>query len=253
MIIYPAIDLKDGQCVRLKQGDFDAVTVYESDPSKMAAKFVAAGAEWLHMVDLDGAKAGDMQQFDLIASVVKNTTLKVQAGGGIRSDKTVKRLLDAGVQRVVVGSLAVKNRTLVQSWLREFGGDRIILAFDIRYTDGEPEILTHGWQSGSQQTLWDVMDAYANSGLKAILCTDVSRDGMLAGTNNDLYRSLHERWPGLDVLASGGVGGLNDLLDLARLGASGAIVGKAIYEGRVDLADAIRRVGGLTTGARHAG
>ena len=230
MIIFPAIDLKNGQCVRLKQGDFDAVTVYESDPLKMAATFAAAGAEWLHMVDLDGAKAGEMLQFDQIANVAKNAKLKVQAGGGIRSDKTVKRLLDAGVSRVV------------QSWLREFGGDKIIIAFDIRYHDGEPEILTHGWQTGSQQLLWDTLEAYAGSGLKSVLCTDVSRDGMLEGTNNALYTSMHERWPEIEVLASGGVSNLQDLLDLAKLGASGAIVGKAIYEGRVDLADAIRQV-----------
>lgn len=242
MIIFPAIDLKDGQCVRLKQGDFDQVTIYESDPLKMAAKFAAAGAEWVHMVDLDGAKAGEMLQFDMIAKVTKNTGLKVQTGGGIRSEKTVKRLLDVGVQRVVVGSLAVKNRALVQSWLREFGGDRIILAFDIRYHDGEPEILTQGWQTGSQQLLWDTLDAYASSGLKSVLCTDVGRDGMLEGANNDLYKTMHERWPEIEVLASGGVSGLQDLLDLAKLGASGAIVGKAIYEGRVDLAEAIQQV-----------
>ena len=243
MIIYPAIDLKDGKCVRLKQGDFAAVTVYETDPMKMAAKFTEAGAEWVHMVDLDGAKAGEMQQFDLIANVAKNTKLKVQAGGGIRSEKTVKRLLDSGVARVVVGSLAVKNRALVQQWLREFGGDRIILAFDIRYHDGEPEILTHGWQAGSQQLLWDVLDAYDGSGLKSILCTDVGRDGMLEGSNHALYRVMQERWPQLEVLASGGVSGLEDLLDLAKIGASGAIVGKAIYEGRINLANAIKEVG----------
>jgi phosphoribosylformimino-5-aminoimidazole carboxamide ribotide isomerase len=242
MIIYPAIDLKDGKCVRLKQGDFAQSTIYEADPLKMTEIFSAAGAEWLHMVDLDGAKAGEMQQFDLIARVVKNTELKIQVGGGIRSEKTVQRLLDAGVSRVVVGSLAVKNRNLVQGWLREFGGDKIVLAFDIRFQDGEPEIMTHGWQSGSQQLLWDVLDAYAESGLRSVLCTDVSRDGMLEGTNNALYQTMHERWPAIDVLASGGVSGLQDLLDLAKLGAAGAIVGKAIYEGRVDLADAIKRV-----------
>lgn len=242
MIIYPAIDLKNGQCVRLKQGDFDQATIYESDPVRQAEKFAAAGAEWLHVVDLDGAKAGEMLQFDLIARVAKSTRLKIQVGGGLRSEKTVKKLLDAGIARVVIGSLAVKNRNTVQAWLREFGGDKIILAFDIRYHDGEPEILTHGWQSGSQQLLWDTLEAYDGSGLKSVLCTDVSRDGMLEGTNNALYAAMRERWPGIDVLASGGVSNLQDLLDLARLGASGAIVGKAIYEGRVDLADAIKQV-----------
>ena len=246
MMIYPAIDLKDGQCVRLKQGDFAQLTVYEADPLKMAAKFTEAGAEWLHMVDLDGAKAGEMKQFDLIAKVAATTKLKIQVGGGLRSDKTIKRLLDAGISRVVVGSLAVKNRTLVESWLKQFGGDKIVLAFDIRYHDGEPEILTHGWQSGSQQLLWDVVDAYAGSGLRTVLCTDVSKDGMLEGTNNGLYKTMRERWPQLEVLASGGVSNVQDLLELRALGASGAIVGKAIYEGRIDLADAISKV-------KHAG
>lgn len=246
MIIYPAIDLQHGQCVRLKQGDFAQATIYESDPLKMATTFAAAGAEWLHMVDLDGAKAGEMQQFELIERVAKSTTLKMQVGGGIRSEKTVRRLLDAGIARIVVGSLAVKNRALVQGWLREFGGDKIILAFDIKFHDGEPEILTHGWQSGSQQLLWDVLDAYAGSGLSSILCTDVSRDGMLEGTNHGLYKTIHERWPAIEILASGGVDGVQDLLDLAALGAAGAVVGKAIYEGRINLADAIRQV-------QHAG
>ncbi len=246
MIIYPAIDLKNGQCVRLKQGDFADVTIYEADPLRQAQKFADAGAEWLHMVDLDGAKTGEMQQFYLIANVAKNTSLKIQVGGGIRGDRIVQRLLDAGVARVVIGSLAVKNRALVQGWLREFGGDKIVIAFDIRYQHGEPEILTHGWQSGSQQTLWDVLDAYANSGLKSVLCTDVSLDGMLQGTNNALYQTMHERWPEIDVLASGGVTTVQDLLDLHKLGAAGAIVGKAIYEGRIDLADALQRV-------KHAG
>jgi len=242
MIIYPAIDLKNGQCVRLKQGDFDAVTIYESDPLRQAQKFVDAGAEWLHMVDLDGAKAGEMQQFGVIERVAKSTTLKIQTGGGIRSEKTVQKLLDVGASRVVVGSLAVKNRAMVQGWLRAFGGDKIVIAFDIRFQDGEPEILTHGWQSGSQQTLWDVLEAYADSGLKYVLCTDVSRDGMLEGANNALYQTMRDKWPAMQVLASGGVSGLPDLLDLAKLGAAGAIVGKAIYEGRVDLADAIKQV-----------
>lgn len=242
MIIFPAIDLKDGQCVRLKQGDFDAVTIYESDPLRQAQRFAEAGAAWMHMVDLDGAKAGDMQQYDLIKKVAANTNLSIQVGGGIRSEKTIKNLLDAGIKRVVIGSLAVRNRALVQSWLKEFGGDKIVLAFDIRFQDGQPEILTQGWQSGSQQLLWDTLEAYADSGLQSVLCTDVSRDGMLEGANNDLYKQMHERWPDLEVLASGGVSGLQDLLDLAKLGASGAIVGKAIYEGRVDLAAAIKQV-----------
>jgi phosphoribosylformimino-5-aminoimidazole carboxamide ribotide isomerase len=242
MIIYPAIDLRNGLCVRLKQGDFAQATVYETDPLKVAQKFVEAGAEWLHMVDLDGALTGETRQADLITHVAKRAGLKTQVGGGIRSPKTIEHLFNNGINRVIVGSLAVKNRALVQSWLREFGGEKIVLAFDIRTRDGEPEILTHGWQSGSEQLLGDVLDAYAGSGLKTILCTDVERDGMLEGANNELYTDIRTRWPAIEVIASGGVSSLQDLLDLAKLGAAGAVVGKAIYEGRVDLADALQAV-----------
>jgi phosphoribosylformimino-5-aminoimidazole carboxamide ribotide isomerase len=246
MEIFPAIDLKNGQCVRLTQGDFSKATIYEVDPLAQAKKFADAGAVWLHVVDLDGAKAGEMAQLDMIAQLAK-TSLKVQAGGGIRHERTIESLLNAGVKRVIIGSLAVKNRQLVESWIKRFGPEHIVLAFDIKFTDGEPEILTHGWQSGSKQLLWDVVDAYiTESGLKTILCTDVDRDGMLEGSNHNLYRSIKQRWPQLEILASGGVNDLDNLLELRKLGATGAIVGKAIYEGRISLADAIQQV-------QHAG
>ncbi|MDR3424242.1 MAG: 1-(5-phosphoribosyl)-5-[(5-phosphoribosylamino)methylideneamino]imidazole-4-carboxamide isomerase [Alphaproteobacteria bacterium] len=246
MEIFPAIDLKNGQCVRLTQGDFNTAKIYESDPLLQARKFAEAGATWLHMVDLDGARLGQMRQFDLIANLAKQTPLKIQVGGGIRDAETIEKLLESGVQRVVVGSLAVKDRQLVQTWLRQFGAEHVTLAFDIKYVDDQPEILTHGWQSGSQQLLWDILDAYEGSGLRNILCTDVSRDGMLAGVNNELYLSIQEHAPKLGVLASGGVSNIDDLLGLAKIGAAGVIVGKALYEGRVDLADAIQKV-------KHAG
>jgi phosphoribosylformimino-5-aminoimidazole carboxamide ribotide isomerase len=242
MKIFPAIDLKDGQCVRLTQGNFKTAKIYETDPELQAYKFADAGAEWLHMVDLDGARKGKIQQFSVIANLAKQVPMKIQVGGGIRDKETIEKLLSAGVKRVVIGSLAVKNRPLVLEWLREFGPEHVVLAFDIKLTDNEPEILTHGWQSGSQQLLWDTLDAYEGSGLKNILCTDVSRDGMLTGTNHGLYQVIQKRWPTLEVLASGGVSGLDDLLDLAKLGLSGAVVGKAIYEGHIDLADAIQKV-----------
>jgi phosphoribosylformimino-5-aminoimidazole carboxamide ribotide isomerase len=243
MEIFPAIDLKDGRCVRLTQGDFATATIYNADPAKQALQFAESGATWLHMVDLDGARVGELQQFNTIAHVARHMPLKLQVGGGIRKEATVEKLLGAGVSRVVIGSLAVKEPALVQSWLRTFGPQSIVLAFDVSLKEGsDPEILTHGWQSGSQQSLWDVLKSYADSGLETVLCTDIGRDGMLGGTNHALYKSMQERWPKLNVLASGGVSGLADLMKLAKLGVAGAIVGKAIYEGRVDLAAAIKQV-----------
>jgi phosphoribosylformimino-5-aminoimidazole carboxamide ribotide isomerase len=243
MEIFPAIDLKNGQCVRLTKGDFDTAKIYEADPLLQARKFADAGASWLHIVDLDGARDGEMKQINLITKIVKETPLKIQAGGGIRGATTIQKLLDAGVERVVIGSLAVKNKELVHEWIKQFGAQHITLAFDIEYADNEPEVLTQGWQSGSQQILWDVLDAYEGSGLQNILCTDVGRDGMLEGPNLMLYQEIEEYAPRLSVLASGGVTRLEDLVKLTTFNVAGVIIGKALYEGRIDLAEAIRQVG----------
>jgi phosphoribosylformimino-5-aminoimidazole carboxamide ribotide isomerase len=243
MEIFPAIDLKNGQCVRLTQGDFATATIYQADPVLQAKIFFNAGANWLHMVDLDGARTGGMQQFDLIAKVAKQSMLNIQVGGGIRDTEAIIRLLDAGIKRVVVGSLAVKDPELVKGWLKQFGPEKIVLAFDVRLNQAhQPEILTHGWQSGSNKILWDVLNDYRDSQLETILCTDVGRDGMLGGSNHTLYMTLKDKRPELQILASGGVSGLADLMQLAKLGVAGAITGKAIYEGRLDLGAAIKQV-----------
>jgi phosphoribosylformimino-5-aminoimidazole carboxamide ribotide isomerase len=240
MELFPAIDLQKGQCVRLAQGDFNAVTVYDADPVRMARKFAKAGARWLHVVDLDGARDGRSRQIELIADIAQSVPLKLQVGGGIRDAATIDQLLTADAARIVIGSLAVQNQPLVGEWLKRYGPERIVLAFDVKLDQkGSPEVVTQGWQSGSRQSLWELLATYADSGLQTVLCTDVSRDGMLGGTNEELYRDMRKRYPMLDVLASGGVSGLDDLLALAELGLAGAIVGKAIYEGRVDLVEAL--------------
>jgi phosphoribosylformimino-5-aminoimidazole carboxamide ribotide isomerase len=250
MEIFPAIDLQNGQCVRLVQGDFNAAKVYETDPLVQALRFADAGARWLHIVDLNGARAGKPMQFDVIAAVAKQKILKVQVGGGIRDEGAIERLLDEGVERVVLGSLAVNNPALVRDWLGWFGPARIVLAFDVRMNEkNEPEVLTQGWQHGSKMSLWDILTAYADSDLKTILCTDVARDGMMTGANHAFYRDLRKRWPSLEILASGGIKDQNDLLALAPLGVAGAVVGKAIYEGRIDLALALKAL----KGQPHAG
>jgi len=241
MEIFPAIDLKKGRCVRLVQGDFKSAKVYAADPVEQAQKFAQAGAKWIHIVDLDGAESGKMKQADIIENIAKKTRLKIQTGGGIRDSATLQKLLDLGARRVVIGSLAVKNKALVQKWLREFGGNKIVLAFDIKYVDRQPEVLTNGWQNESRQILWDVLDAYEKSGLRRILCTDVTRDGMLSGPNLRLYREIHKRAPQLGVIASGGVGNLKDLTALSNACVEAAIVGKALYEGRVDLATSLQQ------------
>ncbi len=253
MELFPAIDLKNGQCVRLAQGDFNAVTVYDANPMRMARKFHDAGARWLHIVDLDGARDGQSKQLDIIEEIAEKVSLKLQTGGGIRDAATIEQLLAAGAERIVIGSLAVKNQPMVQEWLRHFGPERIVIACDVKLdAKGEPEVLTHGWQSGSHQSLWELLDAYADSGLMTVLCTDVGRDGMLTGANNQLYARFQRRFPTLEILASGGVSNIEDLIGLARQGLTGAIIGKAIYEGRIDLASAIKTIDALK-GTANAG
>jgi phosphoribosylformimino-5-aminoimidazole carboxamide ribotide isomerase len=245
MDIIPAIDLQNGHCVRLTQGAFDTSTIYNAEPMAQAQIFARQGATWLHVVDLDGARAGAPRQFGLIAEIAQAAGLKVQVGGGIRDDRAVGQLFDAGIARIVVGSLAVNDPQRVIEWIRTFGPTRIVPAFDIKFDPtGAPEILTHGWQSCSGQSLWQVLDGYADSGLTTVLCTDIGRDGMLQGPNLDLYAAMGRRWPTLDLLASGGVADAGDLEKLAALGVAGVVVGKAIYEGRIDLA--------ATLGAAHA-
>ncbi|MDD3370440.1 MAG: 1-(5-phosphoribosyl)-5-[(5-phosphoribosylamino)methylideneamino]imidazole-4-carboxamide isomerase [Alphaproteobacteria bacterium] len=243
MKLYPAIDLKNGACVRLEQGDFDSAKIYEANPVLQAQKFADAGTKWVHVVDLDGARRGEMIQLELIERIAKETQMKVQAGGGIRNAETIKKLLDAGIERVIVGSLAVKKRKLVESWLKEFGPERIVLAFDIKFVDGQPLVLISGWQNESKQILWDVLEAYEASGLTHILCTDVHRDGMLLGPNATLYQSIREKAPNLQVIASGGVSCLEDLKKLAKIPVAGVVFGKAIYEGRIDIATALKEIG----------
>ncbi|NTU77060.1 MAG: 1-(5-phosphoribosyl)-5-[(5-phosphoribosylamino)methylideneamino]imidazole-4-carboxamide isomerase [Alphaproteobacteria bacterium] len=241
MDIFPAIDLQNGQCVRLTQGDFNAATIYETDPLRQAARFADAGACWLHLVDLDGARAGKTHQFDIIASLAKQSALKVQTGGGIRSAAMIEKLLAAGVMRVVVGSLAITNPPLVKEWLRRFGQERIVLALDCRLDKkGAPCLVVRGWQDNSEVSLWDLLETYQDSELKTILCTDVTRDGMMTGSNRALYKQLRERFPDLAILASGGVKDLDDLRALAKLKVAGAITGKALYEGHLDLAAALQ-------------
>ena len=239
-MIFPAMDLMDSGCVRLLKGDFDARTNYDASPNEVAQSYAAAGARWMHIVDLDGAKNGKAEQSDLILKIANSANIKVQTGGGLRDLAQIKRLLDGGVDRVVIGSLAVTNSQMVKHWLKDVGQDSICVALDVNQgKDGEFRPATKGWTEPSQKTLWDVIDDYLGSGLKTLLVTDIGRDGMQTGGNVALYKRIQSEFPTLDLITSGGVGTLDHVADLKAIDPYGIIIGKALYEGAFTLDDAI--------------
>ena len=234
MILYPAMDLMGGRVVRLRQGRFDERTTYEAEPAAALQGFAESGAEWAHVVDLDGARAGEPVQHELLEELAGGSALKLQVAGGVRSAEHVARLLDAGAERVVIGSLAVKEPDVTQEMLQRFGPERITLSLDVRVADGTPVVATHGWQADSGFSLWDVAARYPEA--RHLLLTDIGRDGMLEGPNFALLEDAVTRLPHLAVQASGGV---TSLEDLRRLTTAGAILGRAMWEGRIRLAEAL--------------
>ena len=237
MIILPAMDLMGGRPVRLAQGRFDDATDYLLDPAEAVLAFEAAGAEWAHLVDLDGARAGAPRQHGLLADIALSVTLKLQVAGGFREEAQFTRLFDAGVDRIVIGSLAVKQPDVTRALFDRFGGDRLTLALDVKLVDGVPLVATSGWTETSSLSLWDVAAGYPAA--RHLLVTDIGRDGMLAGPNVELVDQIVRRLPNHDVQASGGVSSLDDLRELKSAGAAGAIVGKALWEQRIELKAAI--------------
>jgi phosphoribosylformimino-5-aminoimidazole carboxamide ribotide isomerase len=238
MIIYPAVDVMEGRVVRLAKGDFDAVTDYGGDPVSAAKAWRDKGAEWLHLVDLSGARDGTRRQHGLVEAVAK-TGLKVQTGGGVRTAEDVQAILDAGASRVVVGSLAVSDPQTVIGWITQFGPANIAAAFDVRLQDGAAYPTTRGWAEQSDRTLVELLADYRLAGLIHALVTDIDRDGMLQGPNLTLYQDLIRIRPDMQWLASGGVSSLDDVKALKSAGMSGAIIGKALFEGRVKLDEAL--------------
>ena len=240
MIVYPAIDLRGGRVVRLTEGRFDQETTYGHDPLAVARGFTAAGAVWVHVVDLDGTKDPNQRQAALVERLARQGGLAVQTGGGIRDEAQVDALLAAGVRRVVIGSLAIREPARVRGWLARFGPERIALALDVRVDEaGVARVATSGWQETSAAGLDDALGGYLGEGLVHVLCTDISRDGRLAGPNAELYAGLRSRFPSLQLQASGGVASLDDLRKLRALGVAGAIVGRALYERRFTLEEAL--------------
>lgn len=243
MILIPAIDLLDGRCVRLRQGDFKQVQYYERAPRYIANHYANAGAEWLHVVDLaasrDGAGADNSALFDLLGATTQNT----QTGGGVRNAADIEARLEAGANRVVVGSIAADEPATFLGWLEHFGPDRLVAALDVRIDEqGTPRVRSHGWTRESALTLWQLLDQFASGSLIHLLCTDIGRDGLMSGPNVALYQEIIRRYPTLAVQASGGVRDTSDLRTLSQSGAAAAISGKALLDGVLDLHHALEAV-----------
>lgn len=233
MRLIPAIDLRDGRCVRLLKGDFGAETRYGVDPVELAARYRGLGAEWLHVVDLDGAASGRPVNLALIAAMRSIDGVKIQMGGGVRERESLEAALDVA-DRIVLGSVAVTDPARVGEWFAAYGSEHFTLGFDVRIAaDGLPYVTTHGWTQSSTLTLSGAVDRYLDTGLRHVLCTDVDKDGVLGGPNLALYRDCAARWPALAFQASGGVRDAADLALLAETGVAAAISGKALLEGRI--------------------
>jgi phosphoribosylformimino-5-aminoimidazole carboxamide ribotide isomerase len=231
MQLIPSIDIRGGRCVRLLHGDFARETRYESEPQELVAKYQRMGAQWLHIVDLDGARDGTAGNRAMIHELAAGNRIKLQVGGGLRDHAAVSDMLAGGVARVVIGSAAVTAVSEVRAWLREFGPERVTLAFDVRLdAAGTPCVATHGWQEQSTLSLWSAVQNFAAEGLVHVLCTDVARDGALAGPNVALYREAVLRFPKIAWQASGGVRDLSDLAALADTDVAAAISGKALLD-----------------------
>jgi len=234
MNIFPAIDLIGGKAVRLYKGDYDQKTVYSDDPLGVAIGFKAAGAEYLHLVDLDGAKSGKAENLPLISEIIQKSGLKVEVGGGIRTEETVKQYIDIGVLRVILGTVAVTNRQFLADMVKKYG-EKIAVGVDIK--DGM--VATHGWVNTSGIECFDFMEELCALGVKTVICTDISKDGAMAGTNLELYRELTAKFDKIDIVASGGVSSMNDIASLREMNIYGAILGKALYTGDIDLSRAV--------------
>ncbi|MEM7730452.1 MAG: 1-(5-phosphoribosyl)-5-[(5-phosphoribosylamino)methylideneamino]imidazole-4-carboxamide isomerase [Pseudomonadota bacterium] len=239
-MIFPAIDLMNGRCVRLLKGRFDAKTEYDSDPVDVARSYADQGAEWVHVVDLDGAKNGTTSQADLVGRIARESGLRVQSGGGVRDLATVRRLLDSGVERVVIGSLAVTQPVMVRRWISELGPSAICLAFDVNLNGrGVAFPAIKGWTEATDTPFSEILDGYSGSGLKTVLVTDIGRDGAETGGNTAFYETILRDYPTLDLITSGGVGTIGHVQELKALNPYGIIIGRALYEGNFTVAEAI--------------
>lgn len=231
MQIIPAIDIIDGKCVRLTQGDYDQKTIYHESPLEVAKEFEEAGLQRLHLVDLDGAKAGAVQNWKVLETIAKKTFLQIDFGGGIKTEADLQKVFDAGASFATIGSLAVKNPEIFSNWLQKYGPEKFLLGADVK---GEM-IAVSGWLETSEELVYDFIQQYLDKGIHQLFCTDISKDGKLEGPSISLYKEIIRKFPSLYFIASGGVANVDDLYQLKEIGCKGVIVGKAIYEGRITL------------------
>jgi phosphoribosylformimino-5-aminoimidazole carboxamide ribotide isomerase len=233
--IIPAIDTIKGKCVRLTKGDYDTEKVYSEDPLEIARKFESLGITRLHLVDLEGAKSGHICNAEVLKRIALGTNLKIDFGGGVKSDEDIKLAFESGANQVTGGSIAVSNPELMEKWLEKYGSDKMILGADVR----NEMIAISGWQKDSDYHLYSFLEKYQAKGIKNIICTDISKDGMLQGPAVELYKDIMQEFPELNLIASGGVSNIKDVRILNEIGCWGVIIGKAIYEERIDLNDLV--------------
>jgi len=236
MEIIPAIDIIDGKCVRLTHGDFSQKKVYNENPLEVAKEFEDAGIRRLHLVDLDGAKAGVVKNWKVLESIAGRTSLVIDFGGGVKTEKDVRIVLDSGAVFVTVGSIAVKDEPLFSSWLNAIGAEKFLLGADVK----DEKITVSGWLEQTDIWIYDFIEKYQAKGITRIFCTDVSKDGAMEGPSLDLYKNIVEKFPALHFIASGGVSDIDDVYALEEAGCSGVIIGKAIYEGKIVLKDLVK-------------
>jgi phosphoribosylformimino-5-aminoimidazole carboxamide ribotide isomerase len=233
MEIIPAIDIIEGKCVRLTQGDYSQKKIYNENPLEVAKEFEDAGLKRLHLVDLDGAKEGKVRNWKILETLAGKTSLVIDFGGGVKTEKDVEIIFDSGARFATIGSMAVKEEETFIQWLKKYGADKFLLGADVK----DEKIAVHGWQETTDIWIYDFIQNYMEQDVKQIFCTDVAKDGALEGPSIDLYRNIIEKFPGLHFIASGGVSNIDDLYQLEDIDCKGVIIGKAIYEGRIKLTD----------------
>jgi len=231
MNIIPAIDIIDGKCVRLTQGNYNQRKIYNEHPLEVAKQFEDHGIQYLHLVDLDGARANTIVNTKILEQIAGNTNLKIDFGGGLKTDEAIRIAFECGAHQVTGGSIAIKNKALFLKWVGTYGNNKIILGADIR----NEKIAVNGWTEDTAINVFDFIAAYVKEGIQYIICTDISKDGLMKGSATDLYQKILKKFKDIKLIASGGIASIDELKKLSNIGVYGAIIGKAIYEGKITM------------------